>query len=67
MNVIMIIFVLGVLYFAGAFVSAKFFNRDQWPFTAKGLALKDHQTVLPPPIHLDGHDLPHDGHGPNQN
>jgi hypothetical protein len=34
-----LIIVPAALYFAGAFVSAKLFKRDQWPFTAKQLDL----------------------------
>jgi hypothetical protein len=35
----MIIVALAAIYFAGAFVSAKLFKRDQWPFRASILKL----------------------------
>jgi succinate-acetate transporter protein len=38
-HILGILIALAALYLAGAFVSAKLLNRDQWPFRASGLKL----------------------------
>lgn len=38
-NVLAILISIAGLYFAFAFVRAKLFGKDQWPFTAKDLRL----------------------------